>query len=111
MKVSEEDIVMNLVVNGGDGKSKAIEAIRAARNRDFDLAQQKLAESEEALLKAHHFQTELLQEDLRSDEPVRVSLIMVHGQDHLMNAMTVRELAAELVETYKMLYKDGRITE
>lgn len=28
---------------------------------------------------------------------------MVHGQDHVMNAITFRDLAGEIVDLYKML--------
>ncbi|WP_459594173.1 PTS lactose/cellobiose transporter subunit IIA [Dickeya ananatis] len=28
---------------------------------------------------------------------------MVHGQDHLMNAMTTRDIALEMIEMYKMI--------
>jgi len=30
----------------------------------------------------------------------QMSLLMIHAQDHLMNAMTVKDLAAEMVELY-----------
>lgn len=29
---------------------------------------------------------------------------MVHAQDHLMNAITVRELAVQMIEMYKVIY-------
>ncbi|MEO2788903.1 PTS lactose/cellobiose transporter subunit IIA, partial [Lacticaseibacillus paracasei] len=32
-----------------------------------------------------------------------VSLLMVHGQDHVMNAITFRDLAGEIVDLYKKL--------
>ena len=36
-KYTAEDIVMNLVCNGGDCRSKALEAIQAARKGNFCL--------------------------------------------------------------------------
>jgi PTS system cellobiose-specific IIA component len=35
-------------------------------------------------------------------QPV-VTLLMVHAQDHLMTAITVKDLAAEFVELYEAL--------
>jgi cellobiose PTS system EIIA component len=32
-----------------------------------------------------------------------VTLLMVHSQDHLMNAITFRDLAGEMVDLYKQL--------
>lgn len=109
MKLSVEDIVMNLVVNGGDARSKAIEAIRAARVGNFAHADELMAASIEAVNAAHVFQTGLLQGEMDEDtpNPVEVSLLMVHGQDHLMNAITVQELATELIGMLKDAAKGG----
>lgn len=32
-----------------------------------------------------------------------MSLLMVHAQDHLMNAMTVKDLAAEMIDLYEKI--------
>lgn len=101
-KKSEEEIVLELVVNGGDARSKAMEAIQMAKKGDFESAEKKLEESSEALNKAHEFQTEMIQAQLNG-EKMEVSLLMVHGQDHLMNAITVKDLAAEMVAMYKKM--------
>lgn len=102
---SVESIVMELVVNGGDARSKALEAIMAAKEGDFELAEKNLKESKESLIKAHNFQTSLIQKEMAEQKQEPVSLIMVHGQDHLMNAMTVRDLAAEMVDMYRIIKK------
>jgi PTS system cellobiose-specific IIA component len=101
-KISEEQIVMELVVNGGDARSKAIEAIRFAKVGDFKGAEEKLNACNESLNKAHSFQTQLIQAEA-GGEKTEISLIMVHGQDHLMNAMTVRDMAVEMIEMYKQM--------
>lgn len=106
-EVSVEDIVMNLVMNGGDARSCAIEAIRAARENRYDDADKLLKDATAALNKAHNFQTDLIQSEMGGAEPTRVSLLMVHGQDHLMNAMTVCDLAAEIVDLNKLLHEKG----
>lgn len=98
-----ETIVMELVVNGGNARSLALEAIDAAREKDFPTAEKKMAECEETLTAAHNFQTNLISEEANGNK-TEVSLLMVHGQDHLMNAMTVRDLAAQMIEMYKTIY-------
>ena len=97
--------IMNLIIYGGDGKSSAMEAIHAAKEGNFDLADEKIRAAEKSLLEAHHTQTEMLTQEANGDS-VEMSLLMVHGQDHLMNAMTVRDLAVEFIELYKMRYAD-----
>ncbi len=99
-----EKIVMELVVNGGDARSKAMAALRAARANRMDEAETLMRESQDALVRAHNFQTSIIQESLE-DEDSYASLIMVHGQDHLMTAMVVKDLAEEMIGMYKMLYQ------
>lgn len=93
-------VVMELIVNAGEGRSLAIEAIRKARAGQFEEAEGLLGQSNEALLRCHHAQTDLIQSELNG-QSVPMSLLLVHAQDHLMNAMTVKDLATELVATIK----------
>ena len=96
-KYTAEDIVMNLVCNGGDCRSKALEAIQAARKGNFEQADALMAQAQQSMHLAHNFQTELIQAEMREDESEKaeLSLLMVHGQDHLMDGMVVYDLASE----------------
>lgn len=87
---------------GGDAKSNAMEAIQAAKDRDFELANTKISEAEASLLKAHHSQTKMLTEEAQGNK-TEVTLLMVHGQDHLMTSMAFTDLAKEFVEVYKRM--------
>ena len=100
MNVEIETIMMELVVNGGNARSCAMQAIAAAREGKLELCDELMKEADESIEKAHEFQTGILQEEA-SGEHLLMSLIMVHAQDHLMNAMTVRDLAKEFVKLYK----------
>lgn len=102
--VSMDQIVMELIVNGGNARSKSMEAIKAAKKGDFEAAKEKIKEANDALNKAHNFQTSLIQSEA-GGEGVQISLLMVHAQDHLMNAMTVRDLAKEMVTMYEEFKK------
>lgn len=95
-----DSVVMELVVNAGDGRSSAIQAIREARVGRFAEAEKLLRECNEALLRCHSVQTDLVQAELQG-ESVHITLLMVHAQDHIMNAMTVRDLAVEMIEMMK----------
>lgn len=101
---SIEQIVMELIVNGGDARSKAMQAIKTAKKGDLKLAKEKIKEANEALSKAHDIQTSLIQNEA-AGRHVEVNLLMVHAQDHLMNAMTVRDLAQEIVDMYEEFRK------
>ena len=103
-----ETIITELVVNGGNGRSKALEAVRAARRGQMEQARKLLKESEEAIARAHQFQTTMLQESLNmetGEAKEGVSLLVVHGQDHLMDAMVVRDLVSEMIEMYDLIHQ------
>ena len=91
-----------IILNSGNARSMVHEAFNAMREGNFVLAEEKLVESNEEILKAHQAQTDLLQEYARGKEIV-VEIIMVHAQDHLMTTMTVREVALEMLELYKKI--------
>ena len=95
-------IVMNLVVNSGEARSIAMEAIELARQGQFEEATAKIAQARETINATHNFQTELVQKEINND-PVPMSLLMCHGQDHLMTAMVVIDLAEKFIEVYQKM--------
>ena len=99
------ETIMGLIMYGGDAKSSAMEAIYAAKSGNFDEAEEKLEAADEALGNAHKSQTNLLTQEASGDS-VELSLLLVHGQDHLMNAITFKDLARELIDVYRIL--DGQ---
>ena len=101
---SDELTIMNLIMAGGNAKSSAFEAIYAAKKGDFDTAKAKLKESDEFMVEAHNAQTGMLTQEAQGNH-VKVSLLMVHAQDHIMNAITFRDLAGEIVDLYVALAK------
>lgn len=94
------EVVMTLIMHGGDARSSAMEAIHAARDGNFDLATEKIQGADESLKEAHKVQFSLLSQEAKGDS-VSINLLLVHAQDHLMSAMTYRDLAEEMIELYK----------
>ena len=99
---------MGLIANGGNAKSLAFEAIRLAKKGDIEGAREKLKESDKSLLEAHNSQTNMLTKEAQGDH-MHVTLLVVHSQDHLMNAITFRDLAGEMVDLYEKLYTSGSL--
>lgn len=95
-----EEVVFQIILHGGNGKSSAMEAIAAAKQGDFATAREKIQEAGEALNQAHHIQTSLIQGEIRGEKN-EISLLMIHAQDHLMNAIMIKDLATEFVELYE----------
>lgn len=96
------DVIMELIMYGGDAKSNAMEAIKAAKDGEFELAESKISAAEDSLVKAHHSQTEMLTQEAQGNK-AEVSLLMVHGQDHLMTSMAFTDLAKEIIDVYKRI--------
>lgn len=94
------EVVMSLIMNAGNSKSFSMEAIKAAKENDFSLAAEKLKEAETAINAAHNDQTSLLTKEA-SGEKTELSMLLIHGQDHLMNAITFLDIAKEFVELYE----------
>ena len=99
-----EEIIMQIIVNSGASRSLAIEALRAAGEGNFEEADEKMKQADETILETHEYQTSLIQDEINGKH-VPLNLLMVHAQDHLMNAMTVMDLAKEIIAIKKEGHK------
>ena len=95
-------VIMPLIMYGGEAKSSAVEAIRAAKAGDFEKADERIEAASKAIVEAHHGQTELLTK-AANGEDVPVSIYMVHAQDNLMTGIAFVDLAKEIIELYKVI--------
>lgn len=60
---ADEELVMELLINAGQARSDAMEAIRCATVKNWEGVTQFMASSESAGLKAHKIQTALISQD------------------------------------------------
>ncbi|MBM7587915.1 PTS system cellobiose-specific IIA component [Bacillus pakistanensis] len=96
------EVSFQLILHSGNARSYAMEAITLAKKRNFTAALKSLEESGKELTEAHNIQTTLLQTEA-SGTPIDLSILLVHAQDHLMNSITVKDLAGEMVELYSTI--------
>ncbi|OON39410.1 PTS lactose/cellobiose transporter subunit IIA [Izhakiella australiensis] len=100
-----ENEIMELITNSGYARSLVFQAIRCAReDGDFEQAGQLMQQAQEALSSAHEVQTRLIGEDEGSGK-IPVHLIMVHAQDHLMNAIMLVELGREIIALHQKTHR------
>ncbi|MGL4860032.1 MAG: PTS N,N'-diacetylchitobiose transporter subunit IIA [Enterobacteriaceae bacterium] len=95
-----EEVVMGLIVNAGQAKSLAFKALARAKQGDFAEAQQLMQQAREGLREAHLVQTKLIEQDA-GEGKTKVTLVMVHAQDHLMNSVLALELVTELIALHQ----------
>ncbi|CAX61514.1 MULTISPECIES: PTS lactose/cellobiose transporter subunit IIA [Erwinia] len=100
--MSLENLIMELLVRAGSARSHALCALQNARSGDFIAADLAMAAAKESVNEAHHIQTELIGMDEGCGK-VPVTLITVHAQDHLMNAMLIQDLATDFITLYRRL--------
>ncbi|PHK49945.1 PTS lactose/cellobiose transporter subunit IIA [Staphylococcus edaphicus] len=96
------EFAMSLIAYSGDAKSHAMEAIYAAKKHAFEDAETKLKHAEDALLEAHHIQTNMLTKEAQGDE-IKMSLLTIHSQDHLMTAISFKDMAEEMIDLYRKI--------
>ncbi len=97
-----EDIIMGLIINAGQARSLAYAALKEAKQGNFNTARALMSQSQLSINEAHLVQTKLIEDDEGMGK-TKVSLILVHAQDHLMNAMLVRELVMELIVLHEKI--------
>ncbi|EOH93830.1 PTS lactose/cellobiose transporter subunit IIA [Enterococcus pallens] len=106
MEEQQLEVIMGLIVNAGNAKSDAMEAIQAAKAGAFDEADQKIAAAHHSLVEAHHAQTDLLTEEAQGNNQT-ITLLTVHSQDHLMTAIAFTDLAKEIIDLYQRVEVAG----
>ena len=73
---------MGIIINAGDARTCAADAMQAELRGDRAAADAKLKEADEAIKKAHNAQTDVIQDECRGN-PTELSLLFMHAQDTL----------------------------
>lgn len=103
-----EMIAFEIISNVGMGKSLAIEALREAKEENYEEAEKKIVEAQEYLLKGHHAHASLIQKEA-AGEKLEFSLIIMHAEDQLMSAETIKDLAKEIIDMFKSLKENKQL--
>lgn len=99
-----EVVIFGLISSSGTARSLAFEALRKAKEGNFEEASKKLEEAKKHLGDAHNIQTELIQNEA-SDNKTELSLLLVHAQDHLMTSMLAKDLISQMIPIEERLSK------
>ena len=80
----------------GMAKSSFIEAMQVAANGEFDVARAKIKEGEESFNGGHLAHSELIQQEASGNHVVP-SILLMHAEDQLMSAETIKVMALEII--------------
>ena len=85
----------------GVAKSSYIEAMKIAEKGDFDLA--KIKEGDQEFVKGHEAHAGLIQKEANG-ETVVPNILLMHAEDQLMSAETIKMMALEIIKLNQRLY-------
>ncbi|MGF1725246.1 PTS lactose/cellobiose transporter subunit IIA [Photobacterium nomapromontoriensis] len=97
--MDQEAVVMEIIVNAGEARSLCYEALSLVKKQEQAQAQALLKQAKECLNRAHLTQTQLIEED-QGEGKIKMTLVMVHAQDHLMTTILAFELVSEMITVY-----------
>lgn len=91
-----------IVAYAGDARSKFLDALKAAQQGNYEEAEKLIESGKECLINAHNTQTTLLQKEAAGDD-ISYSVTLMHGQDHLMTTILLKDVMSHLIEIYKRI--------
>lgn len=95
-----EAICFEMICHAGEARSSFIEAIQKAKQGDFVNAEKLIASGKESYRLGHAVHLRLIQTEMEGKgEPP--ALILIHAEDHMMNAENFKILSEEFVELYQ----------
>ncbi|MBF0698792.1 PTS lactose/cellobiose transporter subunit IIA [Streptococcus danieliae] len=89
-----------IVAYAGDARSRLLEALSAAQSGDYARAEALVEEADACIVQAHQAQTSLLQKEA-AGEDLAYSVTLMHGQDHLMTTLLLKDLMKHMIELYR----------
>lgn len=99
-RIDVQMLGFEIVAYAGDARSKLLTVLQLATQGEFDQVDSLIKEADELIAHAHRSQTLMLQEEALG-HVVPYSFTMIHGQDHLMTTMLLRDM----IETFVLMLK------
>lgn len=89
-----------IVAYSGDARSTLLQLLKEVRSGNFENVDALLADADTNINQAHKSQTEILAAEAAGDN-MDMGFIFVHGQDHLMTTILLRDIILDMVELYR----------
>ena len=93
---------MDIILHAGDSRLACMEALDAANESNFELADEKMKAAQKNITVAHKTQTEQIQDESRGEE-TKYSLLFTHAQDTLMTINSEINLSKHMIKMMKTL--------
>lgn len=99
-----QQTAFSIISSAGDAQEMILKALSVARTGDYAQAEKLMAESETILVQAHRLQTDLIKKEADGAKS-EFSVLLVHAQDYVMNAILAKKLVSEMILLYKDIKK------
>lgn len=102
-EVTKEELSMiafEIIAYSGDARSKLLEAVKHAKNKNMEQCEALISEAKQCLTDAHNAQTKMIVAEARG-ENIDVGFLTVHAQDHLMTTLLLQDIIGNLLDIYR----------
>ena len=96
-KIDLEEMALEIITNVGTARSMYVEAVEAAKTGNFEEAHNLVAEGEKIFVNGHHAHADLVNAKIGGEELQYMFLVM-HAEDQLMSAETLKIVCDELID-------------
>lgn len=100
-------ISFEIISSVGMARSCYIEAIRLAKEKKYEEAQQKIEAGDKGFIAGHNAHMKLL----KVEKDKNMGILVIHAENQLMSAETFKLLAVEFIDMYKELRSEGNNEE
>jgi PTS system cellobiose-specific IIA component len=97
-----ELICFQIISAVGTAKSMYIEAVQEAKQGKFDLAQELINDGSKMYAEGHHAHAKLISQEAQGNK-TEINLLLLHAEDQMMSAETIKIMAEEFIDLYKLV--------
>ncbi|MFT8447626.1 MAG: PTS lactose/cellobiose transporter subunit IIA [Liquorilactobacillus nagelii] len=98
----KQQIAMQIILNAGDARNFAMQALDQVAERDFVQAESLLKQAKEKITLAHNAQTDEIQAEAAGETAI-YSLLFNHAQDTLMTVISEINLTEKMIKIVSSL--------
>lgn len=96
-KLDLEEMALEIITNVGTARSMYVEAVEAAKTGNFDEAHKLVSEGEKIFVNGHHAHADLVNAKI-GVEDLQYMFLVMHAEDQLMSAETLKIVCDELID-------------
>lgn len=95
-----ERVCFGIISSVGTARSCYVEAIQAAKAKNFDKANELMQEGKKMFHEGHIFHKSLIEKEANG-EKTELNLLLIHSEDQMMSAELLEIMAREIIELYQ----------